>query len=37
LLHERGEEGTAATAAACLTAARSARLQAALLSFRLGE
>ena len=38
VLHERGEEGAVATtAAACLTAARSARLQAALASFRLGE
>jgi len=38
VLHERGEEGAVATtAAACLTAARSVRLQAALSSFRLGE
>jgi guanylate kinase len=38
VLHERGEEGAVATtAAACLTAARSARLQTALSSFRLGE
>ena len=36
VLHERGEE-SAAIAAACLTAARSARLQTALSSFDLSE